>query len=64
MRDQPPSEDAGAQLRRIALIVRQGLYFVADEIGREYGMQRPCKCDQDRRRRNQPAEVVKDRKAA
>ncbi len=45
-----PEESADERLRRVVLIVRQGLYGIADELGRVYGLDRPCK-DCDRRRR-------------
>ncbi len=53
LRPVPPSEEPTAEerLRRVAMILRQGLYFVADELGREFGIERPCKsCDEQRRR--------------
>jgi hypothetical protein len=45
------AQDSETRLRRIVMIARQGLYFVADELGKEFGLERPCKrCERERRR--------------
>ncbi len=37
------SGDEATRLRRLMLVIRQACYFIADEMGKEYGMERPCK---------------------
>lgn len=40
------------RLRRIVLVIRQACYFIADELGKEYDLSRPCKqCDEQATRR-------------
>lgn len=51
---QPPQTEATRddRVRRIVMIVRQACYFVADELGKEYGLERPCKrCERDTKER-------------
>lgn len=52
-----------ARLRRVVMIVRQGLYFVADELGKEYGLERPCKQCEQRRRASRAQDTSKERAA-
>lgn len=62
MTDRPAAASQEERLRRIVMIVRQGLYLIADGIGHEYGLERPCKaCETERRR---TAKVVKPDVAA
>lgn len=51
----PPEADQ--RLRRLVMIVRQACYFVADELGKEYGLERPCKrCEREQHARSRAAE--------
>lgn len=54
-RDTRPANDDATQqrVRRLVMIVRQACYYVADELGKEYGLDRPCNaCRQARRERD------------
>lgn len=44
----PPTDDE--RLRQALLAIRQAFYSAADELGRLYDLERPCKrCDRERR---------------
>jgi hypothetical protein len=59
MSSKPAVSPHEERLRRIVMIVRQGLYFIADEFGKEFGLHRPCKrCEEQRRRSGQPREMT------
>lgn len=46
-----PDDATEARVRRLVMVVRQACYFIADELGKEYGLERPCKrCTVEHRR--------------
>jgi hypothetical protein len=61
---QPATTEADERLRRAVMAIRQAFYSAADELGRLYGYDRPCKVCEERRRTGRVDDSRRTREAA